>query len=123
MLAAAEGKLSRCRALEWDSRTSVCVVCASGGYPGNFEAGKEITGLNEAASMKDVVVFHAGTKKSEGKYFTNGGRVLGVTGLGNTINEAIVNTYQAVEKIHFAGMHYRKDIGQKALNLNNSVAV
>jgi phosphoribosylamine--glycine ligase len=119
MLATAEGKLSRFRGLKWDNRACVCVVCASGGYPGNYEKGKEILGLDEAAKMKDIVVFHAGTKSliANGKshIVTNGGRVLGVTGLGNTIKEAIDKTYQAVEKINFEGMHYRKDIGRKAI--------
>jgi len=132
MFATAEGNLNKFTkfgGLNWDSRACVCVVCASGGYPGNYEKGKEILGLDEAAKMKDIVVFHAGTKSqmansAEGgpacgwgksHIVTNGGRVLGVTGLGNSIKEAIDKTYQAVEKIHFTGMHYRKDIGQKAL--------
>ncbi len=122
MLAATEEKLNRVK-LVWDNRACVCVVCASGGYPGKYDKGKEIYGLAEAAKMKDVVVFHAGTTRSPGhqvtrspiKYFTNGGRVLGVTGLGNTIKSAIDITYQAVEKINFSGMHYRKDIGRKAI--------
>lgn len=115
MLAVSEVKLSRFNNLDWDSRACVCVVCASGGYPGNYEKGKVITGLDEAVKIEDVVVFHAGTKKSEGRYLTSGGRVLGVTGLGNTIKEAMVKTYQAVEKIKFEGMHYRRDIGKKAI--------
>jgi len=125
MLAASDQKLNRVRTLDWDSRACVCVVCAAGGYPGNYEKGKEIFGLDEVAKIKDVEVFHAGTKNpplaprpSSIKYLTNGGRVLGVTGLGNTIKEAIERTYQAVEKIHFEGMHYRRDIGRKAI-LNN----
>jgi len=123
MLAASEEKLSRFDGLKWDSRACVCVVCASGGYPGNYEKGKEISGLEDAAKMKDVVVFHAGTKKLSvvscqlsDKYITNGGRVLGVTGLGNSIKDAIDKTYQAVGKINFEGMHYRRDIGQKAIS-------
>jgi phosphoribosylamine--glycine ligase len=124
MLAASEGKLSRMNNLDWDQRACVCVVCTSDGYPGNYEKGKEIFGLEEVAKMKDAVVFHAGTKiriindvgqRPETEYLTNGGRVLGVTGLGNTIKEAIDKTYQAVEKINFAGMHYRKDIGARAI--------
>lgn len=122
MLATSEDKLSRVLksgSLDWDERACVCVICASGGYPGKYEKGKEIYGLDEAAKAKDVMVFHAGTKsiKSGGgsKIVTNGGRVLGVTGLGNTIKDAIQKTYQAVEKIKFEGMHFRKDIGQKAL--------
>jgi len=114
MLAICEGKLSRIKKLEWDNRACVCVVCASGGYPGDYTKGFEITGLDTVEKIPDVVVFHAGTKKAENKILTNGGRVLGVTGLGNTIKEAINKTYQAVEKIHFEGMHYRKDIGYRA---------
>jgi phosphoribosylamine--glycine ligase len=90
---------------------------ASGGYPGDYEKGKEIFGLADAAKMKDVVVFHAGTKRvssGSSSIVTNGGRVLGVTGLGNTIKDAIDLTYNAVGKIKFEGMHYRKDIGAKA---------
>jgi len=117
MLAASEQKLSRVRVLEWDERACVCVVCASGGYPGEYEKGKEISGLDEARDLQDVVVFHAGTKNQDNKILTNGGRVLGVTGLGNTIKEAITRTYKAVDKIHFDGMHYRKDIGLKAVHL------
>ena len=119
MLTASEGKLSRFKTLKWDSRACVCVVCASQGYPGEYDKGKEISGLDEAAKLEDVVVFHAGTKKqmAEGRWqiLTNGGRVLGVTGLGNTIKDAVEITYQAVEKIHFKGMHYRRDIGMRAL--------
>jgi len=122
MFAATEQKLSRIRTLEWDSRACACVVCVSRGYPGEYEKGKEISGLDEAAKMKDAVVFHAGTKLASGstpqapRFFSNGGRVLGVTGLGNNIKEAIDTTYQAVAKIHFEGMHYRKDIGKKAIS-------
>jgi len=115
MLAACDQKLSRIRTLEWDDRPCVCVVCASKGYPGEYEKGQEITGLGEASGIKDVVVFHAGTKKQGDKILTNGGRVLGVTGSGSTIKEAIDRTYQAVGKISFEGMHYRRDIGRRAL--------
>lgn len=119
MLAASERKLSRLRTLEWDNRACVCVVCASGGYPGNYEKGKEIFGLQEAAKLPGIVVFHAGTQLKNNKIVTSGGRVLGVTGLGNTVKEAIDKTYKAVEKIDFEGMHYRRDIGQKALQTAN----
>jgi phosphoribosylamine--glycine ligase len=115
MLAASDGKLSRVRNLEWEPLACVCVVCASGGYPGNYEKGKEIFGLQEAAKLPGIVVFHAGTQLKNNKIVTSGGRVLGVTGLGNTIAEAIDKTYQAVEKINFQGMHYRRDIGKKAV--------
>jgi phosphoribosylamine--glycine ligase len=115
MLAASVGKLSKIGALDWDRRACVCVVCAAGGYPGNYPQGQEVSGLEAASKMTDVVVFHAGTKKSGEKILTSGGRVLGVTGLGVTIKEAINNTYQDVDKIKFEGMHFRKDIGEKAL--------
>jgi phosphoribosylamine--glycine ligase len=90
---------------------SICVVIASGGYPGSYEKGKEITGLDK---VKNAVVFHAGTKRDNGKFYTNGGRVLGVTGSGRTIEDARANVYDAVKLIKFDGMHYRKDIGSKA---------
>ena len=115
MLATSEGKLSKIKSLQWDSRSCVCVVCAAGGYPGNYAKDKEISGLDEAARLDDIVVFHAGTKKIGDKILTNGGRVLGVTGLGATIKEAIDKTYQAVDKIKFEGMHCRRDIGYRAL--------
>lgn len=125
MLAVSQGSLAKVvksGGISWESRACVCVVCASKGYPGEYEKGKEIFGLDDAANMKDVVVFHAGTKKttdhrpqSTVKYYTNGGRVLGVTGLGNTIKDAIETTYRAVGKINFEGMQYRRDIGRKAL--------
>ncbi len=109
------GKIIKSGGLSWDPRPCVCVVCASAGYPGDYEKGKEIIGLEEAAKLTDVVVFHAGTKKAQDKILTNGGRVLAITGLGNTIKEAIETAYQAVGKIHFEGMHYRRDIGYRAL--------
>ena len=108
------GNLSQ-QQIEWDSRASVCVVMASKGYPGDYERGKMIKGLKEVSQMKDVFVFHAGTDMKDGQIVTNGGRVLGVTGLGNDIEKAIETTYQAVQKISWDGVHYRKDIGQKAL--------
>ena len=124
MLAMAEGNLNKFKrfgGLNWDNSACVCVVCASKGYPGEYKKGREISGLGEAAKMQDVVVFHAGTKRQKDKIFTNGGRVLGVTGLGNTIKEAIKRTYQAIDKIHFEGMHFRRDIGQKALKAVGSI--
>ena len=101
--------------LEWDRRPSVCVVMASGGYPGNYEIGKTIEGLDHAAGLKDVVVFHAGTKQVDGRIVTSGGRVLGVTALGKDLKEAQARAYEAVGKIAFEGAHYRKDIGWRAL--------
>ncbi len=102
--------------VKWSKKAACCVVMASGGYPEKYEKGKEIAGLEEANSLPETVVFHAGTSNADGKVVTAGGRVLGVTSLGATINESIGNAYKAVEKISFEGAQYRKDIGQKALN-------
>jgi phosphoribosylamine--glycine ligase len=88
---------------------------ASKGYPGEYEKGKPISGLKEVSQMEDIFVFHAGTALKDGQMSTNGGRILGVTGLGKDIARAIERTYQAVQKISWEGVHYRKDIGQKAL--------
>jgi phosphoribosylamine--glycine ligase len=101
--------------MELDDRSSVCVVMASGGYPGSYEKGKVISGLEEAAKVGDAFVFHAGTARKEGRVVTNGGRVLGVTALGNGIQEAIQRAYEAASKISWEGAYYRKDIGQKAI--------
>jgi phosphoribosylamine--glycine ligase len=108
------GTLSRHR-IEWDNRASLCVVMASKGYPGDYEKGKVITGLKEVSRMDGVSVFHAGTTLKDGQIVTNGGRVLGVAGLGENIPRAIERTYQAVKKISWDGVYYRADIGQKAL--------
>jgi len=109
--------------IEWDKRAAVCVVLASGGYPGNYEVGFPIEGLDRVSQLEKVVVFHAGTKvdqrlKTEDQrpqVVTAGGRVLGVTALGDNIRFAIDKAYRAVDLIHFKNMHYRKDIGKKAL--------
>jgi phosphoribosylamine--glycine ligase len=101
--------------IAWHAEPAVCVVMASGGYPGAYEKGKVISGLRAASRLKDVVVFHAGTSLAGGKVVTQGGRVLGVTALGKDIPEAIARAYRAVEKIHWDGVHYRTDIGKKAL--------
>jgi len=114
MLATIEGRLKDYK-LEWDTRPAVCVVMASGGYPGKYEKGKTIQGIEDAEKLKDVVVFHAGTKKDGTRIVTNGGRVLGVTALGADIQSAINRAYEAAAKIHWDGVHYRKDIGAKAL--------
>jgi phosphoribosylamine--glycine ligase len=108
-------RISRTGGLSWNNRSCVCVVCAAGGYPGEYEKGKEISGLDKVSQLKDIVVFHAGTKKVDDKVFTNGGRVLGICGLGNTIKDAIELAYRGVKEISFDGMQFRKDIGQKAL--------
>ena len=109
-----KGTLSQQR-IEWDSRASVCVVMASKGYPGDYEKGKVIKGLKEVSRTEGVFVFHAGTALNDEQVMTNGGRVLGVTGLGEDIPRAIEKTYQAVKKISWNGAYYRTDIGRKAL--------
>jgi phosphoribosylamine--glycine ligase len=101
--------------IRWRSEPAVCVVMASGGYPGSYEKGKVISGLGAASRLKDVEVFHAGTSLEAGKVVTNGGRVLGVTALGKDVPDAIARAYRAVEKIRWDGVHYRTDIGQKAV--------
>ncbi len=98
--------------LRWKPGASACVVLASGGYPGKFESGKEIKGLAEAAQVADVRVLHAGTKRQGDAIVTSGGRVLGVTANGKSLDEALQKAYAAAGKIHFDGMHYRKDIGR-----------
>ena len=109
----AAGKLQPDK-LKWKAGSSACVVLVSGGYPGKFESGKEISGLEEAAGILDVKVLHAGTKRIGEKIVTNGGRVLGVTATGGSLSVALAKAYEAASKIHFAGMHYRKDIGRHA---------
>jgi phosphoribosylamine---glycine ligase len=101
--------------IEWDPRWAVCVVMASQGYPGPYGKGKVITGLEEAAKLPDVKVFHAGTATEKGFVVTDGGRVLGVTALGDTPAEAKARAYEAVGRIHFAGAFYRRDIADRAL--------
>jgi len=101
--------------LEWHDKAAVCVVMASGGYPGSFEKGLPIAGLEAAAKIDDLMVFHAGTTEKEGRVVNNGGRVLGVTGLGATVEAAIAKAYEGVKKISWDKVHYRSDIGQKAL--------
>jgi len=110
-----DGRLSA-RSLDWDERPCVCIVCASDGYPGSYQKGKLISGLQEFNNAKDIILFHAGTKLSGQEIITDGGRVLGVTALGKDIKETIDKAYQAIEKIDFEGMYYRKDIGYQAIN-------
>jgi phosphoribosylamine--glycine ligase len=105
-----EGKLSSVTP-EWETRAAVCIVLASGGYPGPIEKGKVITGIEEASLDPDVVVFHAGTAAKDGRVVTNGGRVLGVTALGATLEEARAKAYAAADKISFEGKQLRRDIG------------
>ncbi len=113
-LAVCDGELDKVT-LEWDRRPAVCVVMASGGYPGSYEKGKKIRGLAEAEELGEVIVFQAGTMASNGDIVTNGGRVLGVTALGETIAQAKLRAYEAVEKIRFDGAYWRRDIADKAI--------
>jgi phosphoribosylamine--glycine ligase len=93
-------------------------VLASAGYPGKYETGKSISGLEEAAKLQDVQIFHAGTKRDAGKIKTAGGRVLAVTALGSTIEDARERAYEAVSRIHFENCHYRRDIALSAVPVN-----
>jgi phosphoribosylamine--glycine ligase len=113
LLAAAEGKLAGAR-IEWRREPSVCVVMASGGYPGAFETGKPIEGI-AAAEATGATVFHAGTRVSASGLETSGGRVLGVTARGDDLRDAIRNAYLAAKNIKFEGLHYRNDIGRKGI--------
>ena len=112
LMSIVEGELSL-EEVEWTEDFAVCVILASAGYPGKYEKGKEIFGLGKAEGAKDVLIFHAGTKKDRQKLLTNGGRVLGVTALGRDVEEAIGKAYGAVEKINFNGVQFRRDIGYR----------
>lgn len=114
MVACAKGTLTP-DMVKWSDKSAVCVVMASGGYPVSYKKGIPITGLKDADAMEDVAVFHAGTKQEDGKILTSGGRVLGVTAMADSILAAQQKAYDAVEKIHFAGEHYRQDIAWRAL--------
>ncbi len=113
-----DGTLSRLD-IAWKPDSAVCVVMASGGYPGTYDKGAEIRGLEKAGSHKNVTVFHSGTSLNNGKVVTAGGRVLGVTGRGAVIAAAIDNAYAAVRDIDFEGAHYRRDIGARALEIGS----
>ncbi|MDD5613500.1 MAG: phosphoribosylamine--glycine ligase [Candidatus Omnitrophica bacterium] len=115
LLEAAAKKSLKNITLNWERRACVSVTLASGGYPAEYEQSKEIIGLDKAEGLQDVVVFHAGTKNIDNKYFTSGGRVLNVTALGDSIKEAKERAYYAVEMIKFDKMYYRRDISDKAL--------
>lgn len=103
--------------VEWSDDACACVIMASGGYPKSYPKGIEITGLSNG-QLDGVTVYHAGTKLQDNKLVTSGGRVLGVTALGDTLENALKKSYDAVEKIHFEGVHYRRDIGKRALEAN-----
>jgi phosphoribosylamine--glycine ligase len=119
LTAVAEGKLAS-HALKWRPGASVCVVIASGGYPGNYATGKEIYGLAKASAMPGVAVFHAGTKREGEQYYTSSGRVFGVTAVGDTLDEARRTAYDAVGSIQFAECQYRRDIALAACLVANA---
>ncbi|MCX7857883.1 MAG: phosphoribosylamine--glycine ligase [Deltaproteobacteria bacterium] len=113
------GTLGEIKEIKWKKGYTVCVVIASRGYPEKPEKDKIINGLESLKNLSDVMVFHAGSKKINGKYYTSGGRVLNIVARGDNLKEAIRKAYEAVSMIHFEGMHYRKDIGQKAFKYLN----
>lgn len=112
--AVAEGNLQDV-VIEWNDKAAVCVVLASGGYPGSYQKDKEITGLEMANEVDDTLVFHAGTALKDGRVVSSGGRVLGVCALAASLDAAIVQAYEGINKIHFEGMYYRRDIGARGL--------
>ncbi|MCM8774141.1 MAG: phosphoribosylamine--glycine ligase [Candidatus Omnitrophica bacterium] len=120
ILATIEGRLDRIN-LDWDDRFCLCVVLASSGYPGSYQKGKEIVGLDKVSLLNDILVFHAGTVRVEDKvskktkFLTNGGRVINVVGLAKDLVDAQKKVYNAIENVYFENIHYRKDIGDKAL--------
>jgi len=125
MLAVVDNKLENI-SLSWDGRYCLCVVLTSGGYPGNYKKGRVITGIDKAGTLKDIFVFHAGTRIAAGfgpqtdSLVTAGGRVLNIAGLASTMEEAREKVYSAIEKISFEDMHYRRDIGSKTLKFSPS---
>jgi phosphoribosylamine--glycine ligase len=112
--ASIEGRVSE-GVFRWSADASCCVVMTSGGYPGSFVSGRKITGLERAAELPSVKVFHAGTTARDGAFFTSGGRVLGVTARAPRLEDAVARAYEAAGMIHFEDAHYRKDIGARAL--------
>ena len=118
-IASIEGRVSE-GDLKWSRDPAVCVVLASGGYPGAYEMGKKITGIEAADRLEGVKVFHAGTTARDGAFYTAGGRVLGVTARGADLATAVERAYAGVARIHFEGMHYRKDIAARALRSSSA---
>jgi phosphoribosylamine--glycine ligase len=114
LVAIAAGDLGNL-SIDWHDQAAVCVVMAAAGYPGDYGKGEEISGLDAAAAIDDLIVFHAGTASKDGKVVTNGGRVLGVTARGDSVKAAIAKAYEGVQAIHWPGAQYRTDIGKKAL--------
>jgi phosphoribosylamine--glycine ligase len=114
-MATIEGRLDQVEPLKWDPRPSVCVVMASEGYPGKYEVGRPIRGLEQAAAVPNVKVFHAGTATAGGQVVTNGGRVLGVTAIGTSVASAKLSAYTAVKAIRWDGAWCRKDISDRGM--------
>ncbi len=112
LLASVEGNVIK-NAFEWSNKPSACVIVASGGYPTKYEKNKRIEGLKEALEISGLTIFHAGTKLENGKYYTSGGRVLGVCASERTLKETMNKIYDSISKIYFEAMHYRRDIGAK----------
>jgi len=112
-----DGTIDKC-AIEWETRAAVTVVLASAGYPGKYDTGKSISGLDDATKLEDVRIFHAGTKRDAGEIKTAGGRVLAVTALGSTFEAARARAYEAISRIHFENCHYRRDIALSAVPAN-----
>ena len=112
-----DGKIEQC-AIDWDTRPAVTVVLASGGYPGKYQSGKPISGLDEAAKLEDVQIFHAGTKRHGSEVKTAGGRVLAVTAVGSTLEAAQARAYEALSRISFENCYYRHDIALDAVTAN-----
>ena len=117
LYAMAEGNLEDV-AIRWNKYAAVCVVIAAKGYPGSYEKGQEISGLDMASEDENTIAFHAGTALTDGNTVTNGGRVLGITSVAPTLQPAIMRAYEGVNKIHFEGMYCRRDIASKALERN-----
>ncbi|MBW2964660.1 phosphoribosylamine--glycine ligase, partial [Candidatus Woesearchaeota archaeon] len=111
LLASAEGTIGNMPQMEFYDKAACCVVMASGGYPGEYDKGHVISGLDVASSLDDVMVFHAGTAEKDGRVVSAGGRVLGVTALGETLDAAQKRAYRACAMIHWKGSFYRRDIG------------
>ncbi|HEV2275571.1 MAG TPA: phosphoribosylamine--glycine ligase [Acidobacteriaceae bacterium] len=109
-----EGRLSETE-LRWKPGASACVIAASAGYPGAYETGRRITGLEEASRVPGVEIFHSGTALVDGNYVTSGGRVLGVTAASSSLEESLALAYEALGRVHFEGIYYRRDIGRRAL--------
>jgi phosphoribosylamine--glycine ligase len=101
--------------IEWEDKACACVILASGGYPQKYHKGYEISGLDDYGQVEGVTIYHAGTAWKDGKYFTNGGRVLGVSAVGDTLKEALQLSYEKIKEIQFTDMHYRTDIGRKVV--------